>query len=96
MSRTVDTLVDLLGQQTARANELEAENQRLLAKIAELHHTLTEQQNLTGAELHAANLARTQTRKIVAIKELRGITGLGLKDAKDLIEKYWQEKRHGS
>ena len=53
--------------------------------------------NLTGAETvthegrifdvtHAVNLFVKEDKKIPAIKELRGITGMGLKEAKDFIE----------
>jgi len=89
---TVEQLTELLYRQTARADALEDDRDRLLMRVAELQATIARGTELTQNEVHAAHIARTATNKIAGIKDLRAITGLGLKDAKNLIEKFWPEQ----
>lgn len=86
-----DQLIELLYRQTARADALETENERLLMRVAELQGVIARGETLTQNEIHATNIARAASSKIAGIKELRGITGLGLKESKDLLERFWPE-----
>lgn len=89
---TIEQLTELLYRQTIRSDSLEQERDRLLGQIAELQSTIRAGAALTENERHAAHIAGLATGKIAAVKDLRAITGLGLKDAKNMIEKYWVEE----
>jgi ribosomal protein L7/L12 len=92
MADKVFDLTDRVRLQDADLNRLNEENADLNDKIRDLeeqvcgHHqrTIRLQSHITGLIS-----AVRSNQKIAAIKQARDMTGLGLKDAKDLVDSAW-------
>lgn len=72
----------------------------LMEKVNDLEVVETEPYRPLTADCYLLDqllgLMRESTRKIEAIKVHRQLTGLGLKESKDAVEKYWVSKLENS
>ena len=66
-----------------------------VVEAAELSKQLEEKWGVTATAAVAAPAAAAGDKKINVIKEVRAITGLGLKEAKDLVEAAPKEVKGG-
>jgi len=79
VSKMIDEMVD------ERVHSLHVEVQELTATVGRLE----QRGNVEIDTIHAMLKAMQDGQKIEAIKAHRSLTGYGLKESKDIIEKYW-------
>ena len=93
MRELVTDLLDRLADEARDAGRLERE--RDIATLgaqeaaAELDHFKLNVRQVSPAQIEALLNACARGMKINAIKEVRALTGMGLKDAKDLVERVY-------
>ena len=73
-------------------NNLDSTDVEVLDNMIDIEVNQTEKVYASADSIERMLCAMQNDRRIEAIKEHRAMTGMGLKESKDVIEKYWPKK----